>query len=59
MNFNLSEDQQAFVEVARQFAEQELAPHAATWDREHHFPKDVLQKAGVARVGLSVRTTGG
>lgn len=46
MNFNLTEDQQAFAEVARQFAEQELAPHAAQWDREHHFPKDVIQKAG-------------
>tara|TARA_R110002126_G_scaffold38317_2_gene114418 strand:- start:12972 stop:14129 length:1158 start_codon:yes stop_codon:yes gene_type:complete len=46
MNFNLTEDQQAFVDVAQQFAEQELAPHAAQWDRDHHFPKDVIQKAG-------------
>ncbi|WP_214000942.1 acyl-CoA dehydrogenase family protein [Arsukibacterium sp.] len=46
MNFNLTEDQQAFVDVAKQFAEQELAPHAAKWDRDHHFPKDVIQKAG-------------
>ncbi len=29
MNFNLTDDQKAFVEVAKQFAEQELAPHAA------------------------------
>ncbi len=46
MNFNLTEDQQSFVDVAKQFAEQELAPHAAQWDRDHHFPKDVIQKAG-------------
>ena len=46
MNFNLTEDQQAFVDVAKQFAEQELAPNAAQWDRDHHFPKDVIQKAG-------------
>jgi hypothetical protein len=46
MNFNLTDDQKAFVEVAKQFAEQELAPHAAQWDRDHHFPKDVIQKAG-------------
>jgi hypothetical protein len=46
MNFNLTDDQKAFVEVAKQFAEQELAPHAAAWDRDHHFPKDVIQKAG-------------
>nr|WP_232848542.1 acyl-CoA dehydrogenase family protein [Bowmanella yangjiangensis] len=36
----------AFVETARQFAEQELAPHAGEWDKQHHFPKDVIQKAG-------------
>ncbi|MBY6225051.1 acyl-CoA dehydrogenase family protein [Ferrimonas balearica] len=46
MNFNLTEDQQAFVDAARQFAEAELAPHAAEWDEKHHFPKDVIQRAG-------------
>ncbi|MCC5450197.1 acyl-CoA dehydrogenase family protein [Rheinheimera sp. UJ51] len=46
MNFNLTEDQQAFVDVAKQFAEQELAPNAAQWDRDHFFPKAVIQKAG-------------
>lgn len=46
MNFNLTEDQQAFADVARQFADQELAPNAAKWDKEHIFPKDVIKKAG-------------
>lgn len=46
MNFDLTEDQLAFAETAKQFAEQELAPHAAKWDREHIFPKAVIQKAG-------------
>lgn len=46
MNFDLTEDQQAFADTAKQFAEQELAPHAAKWDREHIFPKEVIQKAG-------------
>ncbi len=46
MNFNLTEDQFAFAETAKQFAEQELAPHAAKWDKEHYFPKEVIQKAG-------------
>ncbi len=46
MDFNLSEDQQAFAETARQFADNELAPHAAKWDQEHIFPKDVIKKAG-------------
>ncbi|WP_461534840.1 isobutyryl-CoA dehydrogenase [Spongorhabdus nitratireducens] len=46
MNFELTEDQIAFRDTARQFAEQELAPHAAEWDREHHFPVDVIKKTG-------------
>ena len=46
MNFELSDDQLAFEETARQFAEQELAVHAAEWDREHHFPVDAIKKAG-------------
>ncbi|BDM65131.1 acyl-CoA dehydrogenase [Shewanella sp. NFH-SH190041] len=46
MDFNLNEDQRQFAELARQFATEELAPHAARWDEEHHFPKDVIQKAG-------------
>jgi len=31
MNFDLSDDQLAFEETARQFAMQEFAPHAAQW----------------------------
>ncbi|MDO6839876.1 acyl-CoA dehydrogenase family protein [Paraglaciecola chathamensis] len=46
MNFDLTEDQQAFADTATQFAEQALAPSAAKWDKEHHFPKDVIQQAG-------------
>lgn len=46
MDFNLTEDQQAFAETAKQFADQELAPNAARWDKEHIFPKEVIQKAG-------------
>ena len=46
MDFELNEDQLAFAEVAKQFADQMLAPHAAGWDENHHFPKDVLRQAG-------------
>ncbi|QSX31139.1 MULTISPECIES: acyl-CoA dehydrogenase family protein [Shewanella] len=46
MDFNLNEDQRQFADLARQFAAEELAPFAAKWDEEHHFPKDVIQKAG-------------
>ncbi|MFC4699161.1 acyl-CoA dehydrogenase family protein [Glaciecola siphonariae] len=46
MNFELTEDQQAFAQTAKQFAETELAPFAAQWDKEHHFPVEVIKKAG-------------
>ena len=46
MNFDLTEDQQAYRDAARQFAVGELAPHAARWDEEQHFPKDVIRRAG-------------
>jgi len=46
MNFELTEDQQDFVDTAKAFAEKELAPNAAKWDEEHHFPIEVFRKAG-------------
>jgi alkylation response protein AidB-like acyl-CoA dehydrogenase len=42
----LSEEQQAFREVARDFADKELAPHAARWDAECIFPRETIAKAG-------------
>jgi butyryl-CoA dehydrogenase len=32
--------------LVREFAEREIAPHAAEWDREHTFPTDVIRKLG-------------
>ena len=46
MDFELSEDQRAFADTARAFAQAELAPHAAEWDREAHFPRGAIAKAG-------------
>ncbi len=46
MDFELSEDQLAFAEAAKQFAEQMLAPNAAQWDEEATFPKEILRQAG-------------
>ncbi|PUA18624.1 acyl-CoA dehydrogenase family protein [Glaciimonas sp. PCH181] len=45
MNFDLSEDQLAFQQTARDFAAGEMAPHAAHWDEEGIFPLDVIKKA--------------
>ncbi|QSP93285.1 acyl-CoA dehydrogenase family protein [Marinobacter salinisoli] len=46
MNFDLNEDQLAFRDAARAFAEKSMAPYAAHWDDEHIFPVDVLKEAG-------------
>ncbi len=46
MNFELSEEHQAFRKVVRDFAETEVAPHVAQWDREHHFPAELIPKMG-------------
>jgi butyryl-CoA dehydrogenase len=46
MSFELSAEHQAFRHAVRDFAEGEVAPHVAAWDRAHHFPVDVVQKMG-------------
>ena len=46
MDFELSEDQVAFQDLAKQFASNDLAPYAAQWDRESYFPKAAMQAAG-------------
>ena len=46
MSFALSDEHEAFRKVVREFAMQEIAPHAERWDREHIFPTDVVKKMG-------------
>ena len=46
MNFELSQDHETFRKVVRDFAEREIAPHVAQWDREHHFPVDTVHAMG-------------
>ena len=45
MDFELTEEQRAFQEAAREFANGEMAPHAAKWDEEKIFPEEVLRQA--------------
>ena len=45
MDFELTEEQRLLVDSARAFASKELAPHAADWDRNHHFPAEVIKRA--------------
>ncbi|QIL80056.1 acyl-CoA dehydrogenase [Diaphorobacter sp. HDW4A] len=46
MDFELTEDQRAFADTARAFAQAEFAPHAAHWDAEGLFPREAIAKAG-------------
>jgi glutaryl-CoA dehydrogenase (non-decarboxylating) len=46
MNFELSEELIAVRDLARDFAEKEIAPTAAKDDKEHNFRKDLLKKMG-------------
>ena len=42
----LNEEQQLLRDTMRAFAQDELAPHAAQWDREHAFPREALRSLG-------------
>ena len=46
MDFELNEQQRAFQQAARDFARDEMAPHAAAWDAGGIFPRDTLRHAG-------------
>jgi alkylation response protein AidB-like acyl-CoA dehydrogenase len=45
MDFDLTDDQRAFQATARAFAASRLAPNAARWDAERHFPAAELREA--------------
>ena len=47
----LSEDQLAFQEMADDFGQEQLAPHAEEWDQHKIFPKDVLREAAALGFG--------
>src|SRR5215204_6301783 len=50
MSYELTREHEEFRHSVREFAEAQIAPHAAQWDREHHFPVDVVQQMG--KLGL-------
>lgn len=45
----LTQDQEMIRDAVRAFAQEELWPHAAKWDKEHHFPKEAHK--GLAALG--------
>ncbi|HEX3005774.1 MAG TPA: acyl-CoA dehydrogenase family protein, partial [Angustibacter sp.] len=44
--FELSKDHEDFRAVVREFAEEQVAPHAEEWDREHRFPVELVPQMG-------------
>ena len=46
MDLSLTPEQREIQALAREFAEAEIAPHAAAWDRDHTFPTAVFSKLG-------------
>ncbi|MCC7152634.1 MAG: acyl-CoA dehydrogenase family protein [Rubrivivax sp.] len=45
----LSDDHRAVQDAVRSYVQAEIAPHAATWDKQHHFPRAQLR--GLADLG--------
>jgi butyryl-CoA dehydrogenase len=43
---DLDDEQRDIRALARRFAAEEIAPHAASWDREHRFPKEIFTRLG-------------
>jgi alkylation response protein AidB-like acyl-CoA dehydrogenase len=50
MDFELTSDQREIQALTREFAQAEIEPHAATWDREHRFPRELYPR--LAELGL-------
>ncbi|MTB88788.1 acyl-CoA dehydrogenase family protein [Aeromicrobium senzhongii] len=46
MDFELSREHEDFRHVVRSFANERIAPHVAQWDKDHHFPVDVVRAMG-------------
>lgn len=51
MDFSLSQENQAFLNLAAQFASEKLAPNAAAWDTSSEFPVAILREA--AALGMA------
>ncbi|MDJ0767773.1 MAG: acyl-CoA dehydrogenase family protein [Ilumatobacter sp.] len=46
MSWELTDEHEMLRATVRDFAEGEIAPHAAQWDLDHHFPVDVVRQMG-------------
>lgn len=56
MDFDFSDDQYAFQQSAKKFAQEEMAPYAKEWDEKHIFPMDTLRRAAsLGFAGICIR----
>jgi len=46
MNFDLSDEQRILQQAVREFCAREIIPNAARWDREEHFPHEIIPAMG-------------
>jgi len=46
MDFAITPDQQALIDVAREFARNEVAPHVESFERAEHYPRELAEKMG-------------
>ena len=49
--FQITDEQRAIRDMAREFADERIAPHALEWDEDKHFPIDVMREA--AELGMA------
>ncbi len=55
MDFRLSEEQEMMRSMARDFADNEIAPYACEWDKKHIYPEECLKKmydVGLMTIGV-------
>jgi butyryl-CoA dehydrogenase len=46
MDFTFAPEHEALREMVRDFSASKIAPNAEAWDRDHHFPTDVVHEMG-------------
>src|SRR5947208_4271341 len=55
MDFEPTESQRKLVEMVRDLCVREVKPHAAEWDREERFPREVVAELGeLGLLGMAV-----
>ena len=55
MHFDLNEEQLDIRNTVRRFTEQEITPHASTWDENNYFPREIYaQMASLGLTGITI-----